>query len=316
MSRPPLPDFIDAWRDGTLSSDQAIQLNTMLRESESARDLFRRESQLHGLLHAAVTASMVKASAESYAPRVSPSTQRTPSGFTWRPLTAAAAGIVFGMLCTSVVFGYVAQRSAVKKMPLSVFDAGLEDNKQILNDGLPSQAGQWGMDDAKVVPGEGEVTPLAGQHMLRLEPIPRESSVRNHTSRAYQVIDLRSLPASAISINTEVEVSASFRCTNSATSSRYLIRAIALDEAPAQATKSFWSKVESDGVVSESQRFDSVPGSADWQTFSMTLRLPPGSKTLALIFGAVPPVDTAQPASVHYLDEVQVSLLSAETQLP
>ncbi len=236
--------------------------------------------------------------------------------FAWRPLTAAAAGIVFGMFCTSMVFGFVAQRAAVKKIALSVFDAGLEAVEQILNDGLPSQAGQWGMDDAKVVPADGNVTPLAGQHMLRLEPIPREKDVKNHTSRAYQVLDLRSLPAAAMTTDAEVEVSASFSATDSDVSSRYLIRAIALDEAPAQATKNFWSKVESDGVVSESQRFDTAPGSYGWQTFSMTLRLPPGSKTLVLIFGAVPPEVPSRPASLHYLDEVQVSLLSSETPLP
>jgi hypothetical protein len=89
-----------------------------------------------------------------------------------------------------------------------------------------------------------------------------------------------------------------------------LIRAIALDETPESARKNFWSKVESDGVVSESQRFDTAPGDSGWHTFSMKLRLPPGSKTLVLIFGAMPPDDASQPALVHYFDDVQVSLLT------
>jgi hypothetical protein len=110
----------------------------------------------------------------------------------------------------------------------------------------------------------------------------------------------------------EAEVTASFCATNSDLSSRYLIRAIALDEEPETATKNFWSKVESDGVVSESQRFDTLPGKSGWHTFSMKLRLPPGSKTLVLIFGAVPPEDTSRPALVHYLDDVQVSLLTPQ----
>jgi hypothetical protein len=70
--------------------------------------------------------------------------------------------------------------------------------------------------------------------------------------------------------------------------------------------------VESDGVVSESQRFDTLPGKSGWHTFSMKLRLPPGSQTLVLIFGAVPPEDTLRPALVHYLDDVQVSLLTPQ----
>jgi hypothetical protein len=216
------------------------------------------------------------------------------------------------MLCTSVVFGFVTQRSAMKKMPLLVFDAGLENVAQQLKDGLPDDVGQWGMDDAKVVPAEHRVTPAQGQHMLRLEPIQHEKPVKNHASRAYQVLDLRSLMPG----DGEVELSASFCSATSDASSRYLLRAIALDEAPTEAMERFWSKVENDGVVSQSQRFDTVPGITGWQRFSMTLRLPPGSKTLVIIFGAVPPEDASRPASVHYLDDVQVSLLTSESPLP
>ena len=166
------------------------------------------------------------------------------------------------------------------------------------------------MDEASVVAAEGSVLPLQGERMLRLEPIPRERPVKNHTSRAYQMLDLRSMPS--IHGETEVEVTASFCATNSDLGSRYLIRTIVLDEAPETATKNFWSKVESDGVVSESQRFDTLPGKSGWHTFSMKLRLPPGSKTLVLIFGAVPAEDPSQPALVHYLDDVQVSLLTPQ----
>jgi hypothetical protein len=232
--------------------------------------------------------------------------------FAWRPLTAAAAGIVFGMLCTSVVFGFVNQRAAVNKVPLLAFDAGLEDVTQTLKDGLPDHLGQWGMDEASIVAAEENVLPLQGERMLRLEPIPPQKPVKNHTSRAYQMLDLRSQPVAMMNGEVEAEVTASFCATNSDESSRYLIRAIALDESPETATKNFWSKVESDGVVSESQRFDTPPGKSGWHTFSMKLRLPPGSKTLVLIFGAVPPEDTSRPALIHYLDDVQVSLLTPQ----
>lgn len=231
---------------------------------------------------------------------------------TWRPLTAAAAGIVFGMLCTSVVFGFVNQRAAVKKVTILAFDAGLEDVTQTLKDGLPDHVGQWGMDEASIVVAEENVVPLQGERMLRLKPIPPQKPVKNHTSRAYQMLDLRSQPVAMMNGEVEAEVTASFCATNSDLSSRYLIRAIALDEEPETATKNFWSKVESDGVVSESQRFDTLPDKSGWHTFSMKLRLPPGSKTLVLIFGAVPPEDTSRPALVHYLDDVQVSLLTPQ----
>jgi hypothetical protein len=234
----------------------------------------------------------------------------------WRPLTAAAAGIVFGMFCTSMVFGYVTQRVAVKKMPLKVFDPGMENLEAVFDKSLPHQAGKWGVDSARVVTTENGVSPKEGQRMLRLEPIPREKNVKNLASRVYQVIDLRSLPFDAINGTAEVQVTASFFATKSEISSRYLIRAFALSEAPEQATKDFWSKREDDGVVSMAQRFDTLPGDRGWHSFSLKMPLPPGSQTLVLILGAVPPEDVSTDASVHYLDEVSVSLLTLEnTQL-
>ena len=51
--------LIDAWRDDSLSQHQADELNRALRESSDARKRFAEESQLHGLLHAAVAEEIV-----------------------------------------------------------------------------------------------------------------------------------------------------------------------------------------------------------------------------------------------------------------
>lgn len=288
--------------DGGASSQDLAQLEVSLCKDVEFREAYVRYVNLD-----------VALSNWAQLDPMSKALQRAPQRLIWRPITAAAAGLVFGMFCTSMVFGFVAQRAgAVSSVPLSVFDGGLEDEKQILKDGLPVLAGQWGMDAASIVPAEGQVRPLQGKSMMRLEPIPHEKPVKNHTSRVYQVLDLNSQPVAMLNGEVEAEVTASFCATNSDVSSRYLIRAIALDEASETATKNFWSKVESDGVVSESQRFDTPPGKFGWHTFSMKLRLPPGSKTLVLIFGAVPPEDTSRPALGHYLDDVQVTLLTPQ----
>ena len=291
-------ELMRRYLEGVASLEETQELESLIVKDAGVRQDFLRYTHLDSAL-----AGVRRSHPSVVVPRRS-------VWLSWRPITAAAAGIVFGMLCTSVVFGYVAQRMGIQKTPLSVFNASFESEKDGLEDGLPRQIGRWGMDAAQVVGTEASITPYQGKHLLRLEPIPREKPVKNHTSRAYQLLDLHSLPS--IHGETEVEVSASFCATNSELSSRYLIRAIALDEAPETATKNFWSKVESDGVVSESQRFDTPPGKSGWHTFSMKLRLPPGSKTLVLIFGAVPSEDTSRPALVHYLDDVQVSLLTPQ----
>ena len=303
-------ELIHRYITGQTSDEETRHLEASLKADDELADLYLRHIELEVALEtqassAQITRELLSASAE-------PVNRRSTNWYAWRPLTAAAAGIVFGMLCTSVVFGFVNQRAAVNKVSLLDFDAGLEDVTQTLKDGLPDHVRQWGMDEASIVAAEENVLPLQGERMLRLEPIPPQKPVKNHTSRAYQMLDLRSQPVAMMNGEAEAEVTASFCATNSDVSSRYLIRAIALDEAPETATKNFWSKVESDGVVSESQRFDTLPGKSGWHTFSMKLRLPPGSKTLVLIFGAVPPEDTSRPALVHYLDDVQVSLLTPQ----
>jgi hypothetical protein len=303
-------ELIHRYIAGQTTDEETRHLEASLKADDKLADLYLRHIELEVALEthassAQITRELLSAPAEAV-------TRRSTNWYAWRPLTAAAAGIVFGMLCTSVVFGFVNQQAAVKKVPLLAFDVGLEDVTQTLKDGLPDRLGQWGMDEASIVAAEENVLPLQGERMLRLEPIPPQKPVKNHTSRAYQMLDLRSQPVAMMNGEVEAEVTASFCATNSDLSSRYLIRAIALDEEPETATKNFWSKVESDGVVSESQRFDTLPGKSGWHTFSMKLRLPPGSKTLVLIFGAVPPEDTSRPALVHYLDDVQVSLLTPQ----
>jgi hypothetical protein len=151
---------------------------------------------------------------------------------------------------------------------------------------------------------------------LRLEPIPRDKPVKNHTSRAYQVFDLRSVPTEAVNGTSEVQVTASFFATQNQFSSRYLIRAFAANEAPEAATEDFWSKSEDDGVVSMSQRFDNTLGDRRWHTFSLKMPLPRGARTLVIILGAIPPEDPAVEPSVHYLDEVNVTLLTSVSTLP
>lgn len=294
--------------DGTASAEDRDALQDHLRRDASVRRLYAR--------YANVDATLGGGGIALKEPVLAAKSTRT-AWLSWRPIAAAAAGLAIGMFGTSVVFGFVAQRAGpVKMVPLKVFDPGVENAEAIMAQGVPDGVGQWGGDSAKIVAAENGVQPREGQRMMRLEPIPREKNVKNLASRVYQVLDLHSMPERGVSSDAEVQVTGAFFATKSEISSRYLIRAIALDEPPEQATTDFWSKMESDGVVSESQRFDTVPGNRGWQTFSLKLRLPLESKTLVFIFGAVPPENTSMQASVHYLDDVHVSLLSPETKLP
>ena len=307
--------LLQAVRD-TRDTSARAELNTLLRENADARSTMARLMVDEQALISRLRDDSIVALLEP-APKAETPLRTSTRWFAWRPLTAAAAGIVFGMLCTSVVFGFVTQRTTlVEKVPLAVFDPGFEDVAHPLDGGLPNRVGQWGVDSAKLVPAENGVQPLEGQYMMRLEPIPHEKLVKNHTSRVYQLLDLRAQPLESLVGDFEVQVTASFFATRQDFNSRYLIRVIALDEPLETATKEFWSKTERDDVVSVSQRYDRMPGDGGWQTCSLRIPLPRVAKTLVFILGALPPGDASLQSSAHYLDDVHVSLLASESKLP
>ena len=234
---------------------------------------------------------------------------------TWRPLTAIAAGIVFGTFCTSVVFGLVAQRAAaVKETPLVVFDPGLESTAPITARDVPSRVGAWGAASGRVVTAENGVEPREGQRMLRLEPLPPNKQGKTHLSSAYQMLDLRSLPKASRSGDAQVQVTASFYAANSEVNSRYAIRIFAIDQPPDKARSRFWQKTEDSGVAIVQETFGTEPGEGGWHTFSLKMPLPRGARTLVFILAAGVPKDATGEASMHYLDDVQVSVLTPQPQ--
>lgn len=307
--------LLQSVRDAQDDSARA-ELNELLRNNPSARAAMARllvdEQALISRLRDDSIVSLLEPAMVGRSPAPARSTGWRP----WRPLTATAAGLLLGMFFSSVVFGFVATRiGVVKRMPLAFHSPGFEDTSLILDDGLPHRAGQWGADSAAVVLEEYGVQPAEGQRMMRLEPIPRQKDVKNHASRAYQVVDLRSL---VIPNNEEAEVqmTASFFASNSDIAATYRIRGVTLNEIPDQAMKEFWSKTDNDDAVSVSQKFETLPGDRRWHTFSVKMPLQHGAKTLVLIFAAMPPGDMSSEGSVHYLDDVQVSVFTSPQSLP
>lgn len=239
---------------------------------------------------------------------------RSPRLQVWRTLYAAAAGIVFGTLCSTVVFGFVSQRFAVlKRVPLTVFEPGMENANLDFAKGVPRGIGRWGADSATVVTSENDVQPPEGKRMLKLTQIPREKNVKNLPTRVFQLLDLRSPQILAMGGVAEVIVSASFFAADTDVNSRYMIRAFALNEAPETATNGFWEKTDDESVISMTRRFETSPEDRGWHTFSLKMPLPRGAQSLVFILGALPSDDLSVDGAVHFLDDVNVSVVTSQT---
>ena len=225
----------------------------------------------------------------------------------WRPLTAAAAGVVFGLFSASVVWAYAIPRVKTethKTMPL--FAESFEDAGMVPGRGFPSRAEGWSGDLSASISSDLEVKPKNGERMVRLTP-----SAKRKFSYAWRIVDLAAYPLSASEAR-QVEVTASFCGGNSSSTDRYQIRLAAFSEAPGE-VKAIWN---GDGMFDQvlqhvGHTVTMKPGDHGWHTLQATLEIPPGARSLVISLAAAV-VDDAAPKSAHYLDDVHARFIITE----
>src|SRR4051794_2059909 len=98
-----LEELLIAWEDNSLTDEERAEVKQLLATYPEAR----RRLVEAGVLQSAAKAR-VKTWEESPAPRLLPpsDTQRKVSRLSWRPFTAAAAGLALGIFGASVGWAY------------------------------------------------------------------------------------------------------------------------------------------------------------------------------------------------------------------
>jgi len=296
-------DLIQRHMAGLTIEDEAASLQELLKQDDNAARLYLRYTNLDLALES--KASSMDATRELL---TAPIISRSPRWTSWRPLTAAAAGIVFGMLCTSVVFGFVGQRQVEKKTPLAVVQPSFEDAQMPLAKGFPPAPSLWTGDVAKVVPAENGVTPKDGHHMLRMETTVYGKPVL--FPRLYQIIAL----SPSGSERREIEVSASFASADPGSSPHYTVRAYAVNEAPERLGPDWfarhWFVQQDEAIASAETGFENPPGSTNWQSIGLRMQVPGKARCLVVFFG-VKNQPKSQAKKPHYLDAVKVSFVES-----
>lgn len=236
-----------------------------------------------------------------------PAAEASGGGVSWlrgRPLTAAAAGIVAGMLGTTAVFGFVKPRimNAVTLLRESFESEAISRVR-----GFPTTVEVWGGDAAGVVAGEGTVEARDGERMMRLEP-----TTTDLWNRQYFLIDLSKLPAVSEERSRVVRVSASFHASASEIRDRYLARAATFAEGADAITPGWmttlWGAEENRALTMAAKAQTFAPGTQGWQTLRLTLDVPPESRVLVISFWAATMHGQADLRAAHFLDDVRVSL--------
>lgn len=240
-----------------------------------------------------------------------------------RPLTAAAAGIVVGMLCTSAVLGF-ATRPAGRATTL--VRESFEAAPPPATTGVPAGPGQWSGDYSEVVGGQQGVKPASGTAMLRFLRSDHDGSTGPRPRRSgdiMRVVDVSRLSQSIDRGAVMVTLSAVFDAADFPVDERYdgvvtiyaLDADLDLDDATEDVVHQEALALSSGDVKS----LDRDPGT--WQPASGTLLLPPGTaRVLLKVSLRRMPVGRkgldSLPEKVsfagHFVDDVQASLVITE----
>lgn len=169
-----IDELLQRWSDGSITAEELRELTAKLAEPEhqsALLDDWLLESSLPDRLPGASVAALPEALRTSPLLKVSQKaepqqTRKWTGWFSWRPLTAAAAGIVFGMFCTSVVFGFGVSRSLEKVV--SLLQESFESGPAPLVTGVPPEPNVWSGDYSEFVGAQQGVNPAQGKKMLRV----------------------------------------------------------------------------------------------------------------------------------------------------
>jgi hypothetical protein len=166
------------------------ELNTLLRENADARATMPRLMVDEQALISRFRDDSIVALLEPVQAAVSP--LRTGRRWlAWRPLTAAAAGLLIGLFSASMVFGF-----GVRPLErvVSVFLEDFENGATPLVTGMPRKLNQWSGDFSEIVGEQQGIKPKDGGRMVRLLRSDFEGKTSSKPSRQgdlMRVVDVR-----------------------------------------------------------------------------------------------------------------------------
>jgi hypothetical protein len=277
-----------------LTPDEHEELQQWLRDEAEARQLWFVHQDIEMGLQAHLVAAPANVIELASAIR----------WWNWRPLTAAAAGLAIGLFSASLVFGLVTPWPPSTQTLLT---EGFEDVEMVRDRGLPVRVGVWSGDLLAPQDAEGNVKPAEGLRMVKLPP-----DVRRMFSYTSRFLDVTAFPPMGASQSRQIEVTARFHGATPGVSDRFQIRLAAFAEDIAGA-RAIWIG----GVVNEQALIHvakTVTMDADtrgWTTLRSTMDVPAGARLL-LISLAAAAADAEGPKTAHYLDDVQVRLITGE----
>ena len=305
--------LLQAVRD-THDTSARSELNTLLRENADARSTMARlmvdeQALINRLRDDSIVALLEPAPAAETPMRTSP------RWFAWRPLTAAAAGLVIGLFSASMVFGF-GVRSLERVV--SLFQESFESGPAPLVTGMPQEVNLWSGDYAKIVETYEGVKPKDGTRMVRVLRSDFEGKASSKPSLQgdlMRVVDVRSFLREANGGEVVITLSALFNAAPFPEAEHYEGAVTLWALGPQFPTEENLMDDALAHSVGLCRPLDRDP--ATWQSTSTRLLLPPGTEMVLLkvSFTPVPasgknlsPLPDHVTFAGHFVDDVRASV--------
>lgn len=287
--------------DGEASDEESVQLEDLLRNDPEFRKDYLRY----------LNVDLALAALPKRAPQSDRSGRRMVTFPQWRPLAAAAAGLVFGLFCATVAWALVAGKPVDQdvvgaRVVIPILTESFESPTTPIIEGFPSRTGEWGGDRAQIVSATPQRRPLDGDSVLSLE-----SSADSNLGYLQQIVDVSSFPHAREGEMRVIEVIASFLADQPGERERYTLRVASFKEAP-ENIRSLWEGVtwrQMDTItLTLSKTGLSTPIDASgWQTLSAMVEVPAGARSVVISLAAGR-LDRKAPKTPHYVDDVRAEL--------
>ena len=298
----------------THDTSARAELNTLLRENADARSTMARLMVDEQALISRLRDDSIVALLEP-APATETALRTTPRWFAWRPLTAAAAGLVIGLFSASMVFGFGAR--SIEKV-ISLLQESFEGGPAPLVKGIPQEMNLWSGDYSEVVERYEGVKPKDGTKMVRMLRSDFEgkaSSMPNRQGDLSRIIDVRSFMRDANGGEFVMTLSALFNAAPFPDSQRYdgVVALYALGELGSTEE----SLMEDALAISNGSCNSMDRDPSTWESATSRLLLPTGTEfvMLKVSFRRWPKGSGDQPSlpdlmtfAGHFVDDVRASI--------
>lgn len=283
----------------TLTADEHAELQDTLRSDVEARRLW--------FVHQDVESGIQSRSAVQTAVVSTKMTKVNPWR-QWRPLTAAAAGLAIGLFSASLVFGIVTQRHVRVD---TVLNEGFENAAMPIDPTASARRDVWAGEMLPPIGESAQVKPAEGKLMAVLPPHDRR-----RLSYAFRFFDVSSLPVAMEGQTRQIEVTARFHGETPGVRDKFQICLAAFAEDVAEA-REIWTRnaMDDQALLRVTRTVKTEPDASGWTTVQSVIDVPEDAKVL-LVSLAAGSVHAGQSKTEHYLDDVQVRLITSDAVLP